>query len=137
MAGAATESAAAYLVDSDAHNPTLVVETGASFMGHVMATKKPLITEDAQNDELVTAAGRLNNQKHGFHGAISVPLLADDRAIGVLSVIDTRIRRFTEDEVSLLIAFANQASLALEKARLLQEAETREREATQIGRAHV
>ena len=43
------------------------------------------------------------------------------------SLLDTRIRRFTDDEVSLLTAFADQASLALEKARLLKEAE-REKE---------
>jgi GAF domain-containing protein len=42
-------------------------------------------------------------------------------------VLDKRIRRFTRDEVSLLQAFADQASLALEKARLLNEAE-REKE---------
>ena len=35
-------------------------------------------------------------------------------------------------EVSLLTAFADQASLALEKARLLNEAEARERQATQL-----
>ena len=45
----------------------------------------------------------------------------------MLAVVDNRIRRFTEDEVSLLTAFADQASLALEKARLLNEAE-REKE---------
>ncbi|MCI0788941.1 MAG: GAF domain-containing protein, partial [Chloroflexi bacterium] len=40
--------------------------------------------------------------------------------------------RFTDDEISLLSAFADQASLALEKARLLNEAEARERQAIQL-----
>ena len=44
-----------------------------------------------------------------------VPLLANDNSIGVLVVMDTRIRRFTDDEVSVLTAFADQASLTLEK----------------------
>ncbi|PKB72204.1 MAG: hypothetical protein BZY87_01530 [SAR202 cluster bacterium Io17-Chloro-G6] len=47
-------------------------------------------------------------------------------------MLDTRIRLFTEDEVSLLTAFADQAALALEKGRLLNEAEARERQATQL-----
>ncbi|MCH7738507.1 MAG: GAF domain-containing protein, partial [Chloroflexi bacterium] len=61
-----------------------------------------------------------------------IPLLANDLPLGVLAVMDNRVRRFTDDEVSLLTAFADQAALALEKARLLNEAEARERQATQL-----
>ncbi|MCH7737457.1 MAG: GAF domain-containing protein [Chloroflexi bacterium] len=121
---AATESTTAYLAEvGDAH-PSLRVEEGTSFMGQVMATKKPWVSDDVTLDELVTAVGRHKNQEHGFHGTAAVPLLANDRSIGVLVVNDTRIRVFTDDEVSLLSAFADQAALALEKARLLNEAET-------------
>ena len=45
----------------------------------------------------------------------------------MLTLFDTRVRQFTEEEISLLTAFADQASLALEKARLLNDAE-REKE---------
>ena len=45
----------------------------------------------------------------------------------MLTLFDTRVRQFTEEEKSLLTAFADQASLALEKARLLNDAE-REKE---------
>ena len=48
-------------------------------------------------------------RKSGFRGFTAVPLLANGQSLGVLSVIDTRLRRFTEDEVSLLAAFADQA----------------------------
>ncbi|MCH8893749.1 MAG: GAF domain-containing protein [Chloroflexi bacterium] len=132
VARAATESAASYLADSVANQPALVVEAGSSFSGHVMASKKPLITEDLQVEEANSSFGRLNAQNHGFHGAAAVPLEANGRAMGVLIVMDKRIRRFAEDEISLLTAFADQASLALEKARLLSEAEARERQATQL-----
>ena len=137
VARAATESVAAFLADTAANQPALVVELGSSFMGHVMASKKPVTTENAQEFELTTPAGRLINQKHGFRGAVVVPLLANDRPLGVLSVMDSRIRHFTEDEVSLLTAFADQAALALEKARLLKEAETeRERAETERERSN-
>ena len=125
--GAVTSSAANLVADLAGVQPQLVVEEGKSGAGHVMATKKPLVTEDISQDESITQEGRLLAQKHGFHGGAQVLLLANDRSIGVLSVLDNGIRRFTEDEVSLLAAFADQASLALEKARLLSEAE-RERE---------
>ncbi len=124
---AATESTTAYLAEVGEAQPSLRVEEGTSFMGQVMATKKPWVSDDVTLDELVTAVGRQKNQEHGFHGAAAVALLANDQPLGVLSVVDKRIRRFTEDEVSLLSAFADQAALALEKARLLNEAE-REKE---------
>ena len=92
-----------------------------------MATKKPLLMEDAATEGFSSPEERRRNQEYKIHGSVIVPLLANDRSIGVLMVADTHKRRFTEDEVSLLTAFADQASLALEKARLLNEAE-REKE---------
>ncbi|MEE8465640.1 MAG: GAF domain-containing protein, partial [Dehalococcoidia bacterium] len=71
-------------------------------------------------------------QKYGFQAVLIVPLLANDKSLGTLIVMDKRARRFTDDEISLLTAFADQASLALEKARLLNEAEARERQAIQL-----
>ena len=132
VAGAATETAAAWLAESALDRPALGVGEGVNLLGHVMATKKPLVVEDVTEVELASFAQRLILKKHGFIGTAALPLLANDRSIEVLTVIDKQIRRFTDDEVSLLAAFADQASLALEKARLLQEAETREQEATQL-----
>ena len=124
---AGTESMAGYLADSAKTLPTLSVGVGATAMGHVMASKNPLVFDDLSEEELIPPAGRLIQQKHGFKAGALIPLVADERSIGVLVVYDKRIRRFTEDEVSLLAAFADQAALALDKARLLKEAE-REKE---------
>ena len=51
-----------------------------------------------------------------------MPLRAEERIIGVLNVYTKRRRRFKADEIALLATFADQASLAIEKDRLLQEA---------------
>jgi len=125
VAGPATKSVAAFLADSAADQPSL--GEGVSAMGHVLATKKPMVVEDLANAEFVVPAQIIIAQKHGFQGAAFLPLLANDRSIGVLAVFEYKTRRFTEGEVALLSAFADQASLALEKARLLGEAE-REKE---------
>ncbi len=115
---AATESAAGVIA-------YYKVEEGTSASGHVMATKKPLLGQAAT---LMAPPERLRElQEQGFYATASFPLFADGRSIGTLSVADRRERILTDDEVSLLAAFADQASLALEKARLLSEAE-RERE---------
>ena len=73
-------------------------------------------------------------EKHGLRGGAIVPLVANDQSLGVLALADTRPRRLTEDEVSLLTAFADQASLALDKARLLREAEQARDEAEEANR---
>ena len=83
-----------------------------------------MVNEDIQQVEgLFPETVRLM-KKYGIHGSAGIPLLVNDQPIGVLMVRDKRVRLFTDDEVSLLSAFADQAALALEKARLLKEAET-------------
>jgi len=124
---AATKGAAAFLASGARELPVIPVEEGTSLVGHVMATKKPLIIEEIQEWEFKSTETRALNREYGFRSAVAVPLLANGRPLGALGLMDTRVRRFTEDEVSLLTAFADQASLALEKARLLNEAE-REKE---------
>ncbi|MCI0897656.1 MAG: GAF domain-containing protein [Chloroflexi bacterium] len=129
---AATESASKFLADAVLNSPDLTVWQGESVFSHTITTKKPLLIEDSTEFEMIPEALRLNVKKHGFHGAVLVPLLANDQSVGVFIVLDKRTRRWTDDEVSLLTAFADQASLALEKARMLNEAEARERQATQL-----
>ena len=49
---------------------------------------------------------------------LASPLLVRDRVIGALAVGDHTGRRFTEEDVRLAAAFADQAAIALENARL-------------------
>ncbi|MCH7841402.1 MAG: GAF domain-containing protein [Chloroflexi bacterium] len=126
---ATTDSVADFVAENV---PTVVVGQNMNMLAYVMESKKPWITEDAVQDEQRSPEGRSLCEKYDIHGSATIPLLANNRSIGVLSLLDRRIRLFTEDEVSLLQAFADQASLALEKARLLNEAEARERQATQL-----
>ncbi|MCI0801365.1 MAG: histidine kinase, partial [Chloroflexi bacterium] len=51
--------------------------------------------------------------------------IVQDRVTGTLAVGDLTGRTFSEDEIELTEAFANQAAVALEHARLLGEAERR------------
>ncbi|PKB72203.1 MAG: hypothetical protein BZY87_01525 [SAR202 cluster bacterium Io17-Chloro-G6] len=127
LPGAATESVADFITSTSAEMPTMDVGQGTSINGHAMATRRPYLSPDVTEDELATQMARTKLKELGLHGSAAVPLLANDRSIGVLVVMDRTVRRFTDDEVSLLTAFADQAALALEKARLLNEAE-REKE---------
>jgi two-component system NtrC family sensor kinase len=52
-----------------------------------------------------------------------VPVRRGDRVIGVLAVHSKASRHFTQEDVDLAMAFADQAAIAVKKTRLLQESQ--------------
>jgi signal transduction histidine kinase len=54
----------------------------------------------------------------GFRSMVAAPLLVGERAIGALTVLREDVHHFTAEEESLVSAFADQAAMALEHARL-------------------
>ena len=78
-----------------------------------VVTRPPLVLEDVANDPRFA---REVAEKTGFvpSGMMAAPLLADERALGVLQVLDRPKRsRFSLQEMELLGLFANQAAIAL------------------------
>jgi diguanylate cyclase (GGDEF)-like protein len=112
---ARTESAAEIMARVRLH-------VGESLSGHVLATGQPVAVEDLVEDTRYDERHKRAAVELGFHGFVGVPLRAHERIIGVLNVYTKRRRRFMPDEIALLAMFADQASLAIEKDRMLQEA---------------
>jgi diguanylate cyclase (GGDEF)-like protein/excisionase family DNA binding protein len=54
----------------------------------------------------------------GIKTACLVPLVSNDRAVGVLGLYHTRDHDWPEDELALVQSFANQAAVAISNARL-------------------
>jgi sigma-B regulation protein RsbU (phosphoserine phosphatase) len=107
----------------------------SSGSGRVIRTQQVLLIEDLQKQEpSLWTADWLDRQ--GFRAAAIVPLVAAGQSIGALVIDSRRPRRFTEEEVRLLRLMANQAALAIEKARLHQEEIQRHRieEELDVGR---
>ncbi len=87
--------------------------------GFVLVSRQPLVIEDVLEDPRFS---RETAQSTGFvpKGLMAVPLLHEERALGVLEVLDRPSdARFTLAEMELLGLFANQAAIALD---LLQRA---------------
>ena len=64
---------------------------------------------------------------------LAVPLTVKGQVIGALGLVDASGRVFTEDDVRLAQAFADQAAVALENARLYADAERRRVEAETLS----
>jgi GAF domain-containing protein len=80
--------------------------------GWVLVTRQPLVLEDVAEDarfarELAAGTGYVPR------GLMAVPLLHDERALGVLEVLD-RQAPFTLADMDLLALFAGQAAVALD-----------------------
>jgi GAF domain-containing protein len=87
--------------------------------GWVLVTRQPLVIEDLQNDPRFA---RQQAESTGYvpKALMAVPLLHEDRALGVLNVLDrSQDVQFSLGQMELLGLFANQAAIALD---LLQRA---------------
>ena len=87
--------------------------------GWVLVTRQPLVVEELEHDPRFA---REAAESTGYvpKGLMAVPLLHEDRALGVLNVLDRpQQAAFSLAEMELLGLFANEAAIALD---LLQKA---------------
>jgi GAF domain-containing protein len=105
--------------------------------GFVLVSRQPLVIEDVLEDPRFS---RETAESTGFvpKGLMAVPLLHEERALGVLEVLDRPSEaRFTLAEMELLGLFANQAAIALDllqRARRAQSALAGEGELAVLAR---
>lgn len=108
-------------LDSDEMRPSHTA------VARVFESGETLVTTDAQSDPRFSA--QLSVRLLNLRSIICVPLTSKARRIGVV-YLDSRVTPglFTPQDPSLLLAFANQAALAIENARLFNDQRAQLRE---------
>lgn len=93
------------------------LKSGQGVVGQVAQTSLPVIENDvAQNKQHTDVSDDFSTQS-----LLAVPLIAKERVIGVLEVINKKDKTlFVQDDIDLLSTFAGQAAVAIENARLFQ-----------------
>ena len=137
-----------YLLDRDAQNLTLAatngldryqigrarVPFGAGVTGRVAESREPLVIPDVSRDERFLWVRGID-QKRFIASMLSVPLVWNDRIVGVLNVQTEEPREFGQSDVAHLGAIADLLAGIVEKGRMQLEAEERANELKKIDDA--
>src|SRR5262249_23442671 len=88
---------------------------------------------DLQAEENEFPRGAAFAREFGHRSTLAAPLLQRDVAIGAILIRRMVIRPFSERQIELLKAFADQAAIAINTARLFEEVEAGNRDLTALG----
>ncbi len=99
---------------------------GTGLLGLVAQSGAPYFTEDYQADERFVHRSYIDSAVAGeqIRAIVGVPLTVEGTVIGALLAVHRTVRPFPAGEVALLTSFAAHAAVALENARLFEEART-------------
>jgi serine phosphatase RsbU (regulator of sigma subunit)/anti-sigma regulatory factor (Ser/Thr protein kinase) len=93
------------------------IPVGRGFAGRIAAERRPLFIEDVDHADILNPILR----EKGIRSLLGVPLLVEQRVLGVLHVGSLVPRRFTGEEAALLQLAADRAAIAIEHATLYEQ----------------
>jgi nitrate/nitrite-specific signal transduction histidine kinase len=96
-----------------------LVAIDKSLTGLTFRTGEPQRSQEVSQDP---RADRSYVERTGSKSVLSVPLISTGQVIGVINTINKRLGTFNEEDVRLLTLLANQAAVAVERAKLFTEA---------------
>jgi NtrC-family two-component system sensor histidine kinase KinB len=107
------------------------VERGLA--GWVVSNRKPALVPDTSRDERWLMRPDDSIEKTGAKSAISVPLLAREKLVGVLTLVHSLPNAFNDEHLELMQAIADQAGVAVLNARLYTESQRQARVMTALA----
>src|SRR6266542_93281 len=112
------ELALAASLDLEPATARIRVRVGEGITGLAVKERRPVQSSDLDHDPRHHVRYRQLPAGSGLRSMLAAPLVVGDEAIGALTVLRGDVHHFTADEESLVSAFADQAAMALEHARL-------------------
>ncbi|MGB7760980.1 MAG: GAF domain-containing protein [Bryobacteraceae bacterium] len=97
------------------------VPLGKGITGAAAASRQPVRVHDVAKDPRYIAS------HSDIRSEVAVPLLLQDRVVGVMDLESDRVGHFTDEHVRTLALLGPQVASSVENARLYQELATRER----------
>ena len=97
------------------------IPLGKGITGAAASSRQPVRVHDTAKDPRYIAS------HSDIRSEVAVPLLLQDRVVGVMDLESDRVGYFTDDHVRTLALLAPQVASSVENARLYQELTTRER----------
>lgn len=94
-----------------------IQKVGEGLMGQVAETRQPAVIEDYSQWH-----GKLPGYSK-IRSAVGVPLLVGNRLVGVFTVASDGVREYNDNDQYLLTLFSHQAAIAIQNARLLDQAQ--------------
>ena len=103
----------------EGYDPTLEADLnlkiGQGLIGWVAKTGEPVIVPDVRKDE------RYINARLATRSEMVVPIKTDGKVLGVFNLESNQLNAYAQEDLELLTAFASQAAVAIERARLHKE----------------
>ena len=96
------------------------VKVNRSLSGEVIKTKKSLTVYDVRQEERYVY--RDLAVKEDLTSMLSVPMIVKEKAIGIINVYTKTPHHFLKEEIDVLQMVANQAAVAVENTKLMEEA---------------
>ncbi|MGW6272011.1 helix-turn-helix domain-containing protein [Streptomyces sp. NPDC055060] len=123
------EAGDSYVRTADGHATALTVGFRVPREGGLGAAARqntaPFWTHDYMADERITHHPVIDEvvRAEGLHAILAVPLRHRDTSYGVLYSADRDVRHFTPGEIALMSSLGDLATVAIEKARVLNQAQ--------------
>jgi signal transduction histidine kinase len=96
------------------------LKVGESLSGWVIQQGQPLAIPDMRSDPRLMFREMV--EQFGYRSFLGAPLRRGADCLGTLEVVTKEPRRFEPEEQALMLAFADQAAVAIDNARLFAEA---------------